>query len=82
MMAENIESTYRVCRGGLFVNGERIPVHRRALKIGLVAAGLDTDACEDLSDRTARRILHLERSILIAQLTEELRDALGSDRAA
>ena len=69
----NVRMSYRVCRGGLFLNDEPVPVHRRILKIGLVAAGMGEDACEPLSDRDARRILHLERSLLIAGLAEELR---------
>ena len=73
---------YRVCGGDLFVNDERVPVHRRILKIGLAAAGLETDACETLSERAARRILHLERSLLVSGLAEELRRALGTGRAA
>ncbi len=77
-----MKGEYRVCKGDLYVNGERVPVHRRVVKIGLAAAGLEKDACEPLSDRAARRILHLERSLLVAGLAEELRRVLGPGRAA
>jgi hypothetical protein len=82
MNQETGSAEYRVCEGSLFVNGERVPVHRRILKIGLAAAGLETDACKPLSDHAARRILHLERSLLVAELTDEIRRALGPGRAA
>ena len=65
---------YRVCKGNLFVNDEKVPVNHRILKIGLLAAGLDADeACGPLSKEDAERILHMERSWLLAGLTEELR---------
>ena len=65
---------YRVCHGRLFVNEEIVPVNHRILKIGLLAAGLTGDeACEPISEETARRILHMERSWLLAGLTAELR---------
>lgn len=73
---------YRVCRGAMFVNGERVPVNGRVLKIGLAAAGLETTACGRLGEREARRILHLERSLLLSGLARELRRALAADRAA
>jgi hypothetical protein len=73
---------YRVCKGHLFVNGERVPVNRRVLKIGLAAAGLEAEACETLNDREARRILHLERSLLVSSLAEEIGRVLKSDRVA
>lgn len=73
---------YRVCHGELFVNDERVPVHGRVLKIGLAAAGLGSDACGPLGEREARRILHLERSLLLAGLARELRRVIAPDRAA
>ncbi len=76
------ERKYRVCEGDLLVNGERIPAHRRILKIGLIAAGVDAGACGPLSETAARRILHLERSLLLARLGEELRRSLETGRAA
>ena len=78
MSVERKDREYRVCRGGFFVNGELVPVHRRVLRIGLAAAGLQEDACEPLSDRAAGRILQLERSLLIAGLAEELRRATAA----
>ena len=73
---------YLVCRGALFVNGERVPVDKRVLRIGLAAAGLETTDCGRLGDRAARRILHLERSLLLDGLARELSRILASDRAA
>ena len=73
---------YRVCQGAFFVNGERIPVNGRVLKIGLAAAGLEAVACGNLGEREARRILHLERSLLLAGLAQELRRTFATDRAA
>ena len=82
MKAETPSRFFQVCRGDLFVNGERVPVHRRVLKIGLAAAGMDDGSCEPLSERAARRILQLERSLLLAGLEEEIRRALDGGRAA
>jgi len=73
---------YRVCQGAFFVNGERVPVNGRVLKIGLAAAGLEAAACGSLGEREARRILHLERSLLLSGLAQELRRAIAADRAA
>jgi hypothetical protein len=65
---------YRVCKGKLFVNDEKVPVNHRILKIGLLAAGMDVEeACGPLSEEDAERILHMERSWLLAGLTAELR---------
>lgn len=63
---------YRVCGGRLFVNDEEVPVNHRILKIGLAAAGLEKDACAALFEDDARRILHMERSWLLAGLAAEL----------
>ena len=73
---------YRVCEGALLVNGERIPVNGKVLKIGLAAAGLEAGACGPLHERAARRILHLERSLLLSGLAPELRRAIATDQAA
>jgi hypothetical protein len=73
---------YRVCKGEFFVNDERIPVNGKVLKIGLAAAGLDSGACGTLGERDARRILRLERALLLSGLTRELRSALATDQAA
>ena len=73
---------FKACRGDLYLNGERVPVRRRIVKIGLAAAGMDAGACEPLSERDARRILQLERSLLLAGLTEEIRRVLDTGRAA
>jgi hypothetical protein len=73
---------YRVCKGTFLVNGERIPVNGKVLKIGLAAAGLDEAACGPLGERDARRILHLERSLLLSGLTRELRRAIAAGQAA
>lgn len=75
-------SEYRVCQGEFFVNDERIPVNGKVLKIGLAAAGLDSGACSALRERDARRILHLERALLLSGLTRELRRAVETERAA
>lgn len=65
---------YRVCKGKLFVNDEKVPVNHRILKIGLLAAGMDAaEACGPLSEEDAERILHMERSWLLSGLAEELR---------
>ncbi len=77
-----MNAEYRVCRGALFVNDERVPVNGRILKIGLVAAGLEPSACDRLDEKEARRILHLERSFLLSGLARELRRAFAPDRAA
>lgn len=77
-----MNSEYRVCQGEFFVNDERIPVNGKVLKIGLAAAGLDSAACGTLGERDARRILHLERALLLSGLTRELRRAVGTERAA
>lgn len=81
-MSSRTAGEFKACRGDLFVNGERVPVHRRILRIGLAAAGVDAGACEALSERDARRILQLERSLLLAGLADELRRALDPGRAA
>jgi hypothetical protein len=67
-------AAYRVCEGKFFVNDERIPVHPRILRIGIVAAGLDAEhACAPIGERDARRILHMERAWLLTGLALELR---------
>lgn len=73
---------YRVCKGAFFVNDERIPVNGKVLKIGLAAAGLEPAACGSLGERDARRILHLERALLLSGLTRELRRAVATEQAA
>ena len=77
-----MKSEYRVCKGEFFVNEERIPVNGKVLKIALAAAGLEPAACGSLGERDARRILHLERALLLSGLTQELRRALAADQAA
>ena len=77
-----MNSDYRVCKGEFFVNDERIPVNGKVLKIGLAAAGLEAAACGSLGERDARRILHLERSLLLSGLALELRRAVAPDQAA
>ena len=68
------KAKYRVCKGKLYVNDEKVPVNHRILKIGLLAAGLDAvEACGTISVEDAQRILHMERAWLLAGLTEELR---------
>jgi hypothetical protein len=72
--ANATRGAYRVCKGKFYVNDEKVAVNHRILKIGLLAAGLDADeACGPLSDEDARRILHMERSWLLAGLSAELR---------
>ena len=73
---------YRVCQGTLFVNDEPLPINGKVLKIGLAAAGLEATACGSLGERAARRILHLERSLLLSGLVQELRRSFATDRAA
>ena len=66
---------YRICGGQFFVNGDPVQLSRRILKIGAVAAGLDADdPCGTIPEGTARLILHMERNLLLAGLTEQLRD--------
>ena len=77
-----MNSEYRVCKGEFFVNDERVAVNGKVLKIGLAAAGLDWAACGSLEERDARRILHLERALLLSGLTQELRRAVATDQAA
>jgi len=77
-----MNTEYRVCKGEFFVNDERIPVNGKVLKIGLAAAGLDSAACGSLGERDARRILHLERALLLSGLTQELRRAAATEQAA
>lgn len=77
-----MRTDYRVCKGTLLVNDEPVPVNGKVLKIGLAAAGLDPSACGPLGEREARRILHLERSLLLSGLTRELRSAFAADPAA
>jgi hypothetical protein len=75
-------SAYRVCHGKFFVNDEPLPINGKVLKIGLAAAGLEATACGSLGEREARRILHLERSLLLSGLAQELRRSIASERAA
>jgi hypothetical protein len=77
-----MNSAYRVCQGTLFVNDEPLPINGKVLKIGLAAAGLDVADCGPLGEREARRILHLERSLLLSGLAKELRRALATEPAA
>lgn len=77
-----MNSNYRVCKGSFFVNDERIPVNGKVLKIGLAAAGLEPAACGSLKERDARRILHLERALLLSGLILELRRSGAADQAA
>jgi hypothetical protein len=77
-----MDSAYRVCQGTLFVNDEPLPINGKVLKIGLAAAGLEAGACGPLREREARRILHLERSLLLSGLARELRRAIATDQAA
>lgn len=77
-----MKTDYRVCKGTLLVNDEPVPVNGKVLKIGLAAAGLDLTACGPLNEREARRILHLERSLLLSGLARELRRAWATDQAA
>jgi len=66
-------ATYRVCGGQFFVNGDPVPLSRRILKIGAVAAGLDAmDPCGPIPEGTARLILHMERTMLLDGLTKAL----------
>lgn len=77
-----MRTDYHVCKGTLLVNDEPVPVNGKVLKIGLAAAGLDLSACGPLGEREARRILQLERSLLLSGLAKELRRALAADQAA
>lgn len=77
-----MRTDYRVCEGTLLVNDEPVPVNGKVLKIGLAAAGLDLSACGPLGEREARRILRLERSLLLSGLATELRRAFAADPAA
>lgn len=82
-MSDNHPARYRVCGGRFFVNGEPVPMDPRVLKIGVIAAGLDVgDPCVALSDHAARLILHMERSAMLAELADVLRDPPPPNRAA
>ncbi len=75
--------TFRVCGGKFFVERQPVAVHDRVLKIGLLAAGLDAATlCGEVGPAVGRRILHMERSLLMADLEAQLKRVGVPDRVA
>lgn len=71
-MKNKLSAEYRVDGGRLFVNGDLIPVNPHIMKIGLASAGLDASMAGIIPERLARRILDMERSLLLSILQKSI----------
>src|SRR5262245_296597 len=69
---------WKVCDGGLFLDGEEVPVHREVVHLVANRAGIDTliEACGAISEADVRRIFFMERALLKVDLAPA-RPALG-----
>jgi hypothetical protein len=68
---------WKVCDGGLFLDGEEVPVHREVVRLVANRAGIDSlEACGALSETDVRRIFFMERALLKVDLAQ-IRGPLG-----
>jgi hypothetical protein len=70
--------SFRLCGGRLIAGDVAVAVHPRVLKIALVSAGVNTEPaefCQPIDEPLARRVLSMERALMLSSLEDELRAA-------
>lgn len=78
MRNEN-EFLYRLCHGRLYVNDEEVVLNEHVYRIAMASIGLkdQDEPCEEIPPRLAERILHMERSLSLSALEQELGGVLA-----
>jgi len=71
-MTNNATRRWEVRGGELHLNGARVPVRASVVRAVLARAGADGDVDRVLEDDLAARMLHMERTLAVADLERTL----------